>query len=359
MTEPIFSVVIAAHNAGSTIGLTIDSVLSQSEQDFELIVMDDGSEDRTLRVALEKADADPRIKVTSQCNQGVSAARNLGAALARGHYLAFLDADDVWHVDKLAMHRAAHEADPALEASYARIVFCTEEEGELKAGRTRSSVQEGPCQLEDVLIENVVCTMSNLVIERQSFLEIGGFKRTMRHAEDQDLLARFVGEGRRLCGIPETLVGYRMSADGLSCDFAAMLTAWKELVGRWSDRQDRPIVPLTVAAGFTVVGLAAMASADGLYPAMAGYALFGLSASVFMALHSSQTLRVLPRPRNRGRDLGIFNLANTVPSLIMPWLTLALVPSFGFSGLFTVLAALVLVAVALLASIQRQAARSD
>nr|WP_232343590.1 MFS transporter [Novosphingopyxis sp. YJ-S2-01] len=131
------------------------------------------------------------------------------------------------------------------------------------------------------------------------------------------------------------------------------------MVGRWSDRQDRPIVPLTVAAGFTVVGLAAMASADGLYPAMAGYALFGLSASVFMALHSSQTLRVLPRPRNRGRDLGIFNLANTVPSLIMPWLTLALVPSFGFSGLFNVLAALVLVAVALLASIQRQAARSD
>ena len=238
MTEPIFSVVIAAHNAESTIGLTIDSVLSQSEQDFELIVMDDGSEDRTLRVALEKADADPRIKVTSQCNQGVSAARNLGAALARGHYLAFLDADDVWHVDKLAMHRAAHEADPALEASYARIVFCTEEEGELKAGRTRSSVQEGPCQLEDVLIENVVCTMSNLVIERQSFLEIGGFKRTMRHAEDQDLLARFVGEGRRLCGIAETLVGYRMSADGLSCDFIAMLTAWKELVGRWSDRID-------------------------------------------------------------------------------------------------------------------------
>jgi hypothetical protein len=57
-------------------------------------------------------------------------------------------------------------------------------------------------------------------------------------------------------------------------------------------------------------------------------------------LHSGQTLRVLPTPRHRGRDLGIFNLTNTVPSLIMPWLTLALVPSFGFAGLFALLALL-------------------
>ena len=91
-----------------------------------------------------------------------------------------------------------------------------------------------------------------------------------------------------------------------------------------------------------------MAVSDNLGGAIAGYVVFGLSTSVFLALHTSQTLRVLPKPSMRGRDLGIFNLTNTVPSLIMPWLTLALVPVFGFSALFFTLAALVALGTALL-----------
>lgn len=238
MTDPTFSVVIAAYNAERTIEETIDSVLAQSDEDFELIVIDDGSEDLTLPFALRKAAADTRIKVATQSNQGVSAARNLGVAKSRGHYLAFLDADDIWHCDKLAKHRELHERDPAIEASYAQIVFCPDKPGKLRAGRTRSTVLEGYCALEDVVIENVVCTMSNLVIERDTFLEIGGFQRQMRHVEDQDLLARLVGGGHLLRGIPETLVGYRMSADGLSCDFQAMLAGWKLLAERWSHQID-------------------------------------------------------------------------------------------------------------------------
>ena len=68
----------------------------------------------------------------------------------------------------------------------------------------------------------------------------------------------------------------------------------------------------------------------------------GLATSVFLALHSAHTLTVLPRADRRARDLGLFNLTNTLPSLIMPWLTLALVPQFGFSGLFVLLSLLAL-----------------
>ena len=60
----------------------------------------------------------------------------------------------------------------------------------------------------------------------------------------------------------------------------------------------------------------------------------------FHSLQNGKTLRVLPRPQNRGRDMGFFNLTNTIPSLIIPWLTLAMVPTFGFNGLFFILAAL-------------------
>lgn len=123
--------------------------------------------------------------------------------------------------------------------------------------------------------------------------------------------------------------------------------------GRWSDRANRPIFPLICGAASASAGLLIMSASTSLPMAIAGYVVFGLASSLFLALHSSQTLRVLPRPHTRGRDLGIFNLTNTVPSLIMPWLTLALVPSYGFGSLFLLLAALAGVASLLLATMPR------
>ncbi|MBU1757564.1 MAG: MFS transporter [Alphaproteobacteria bacterium] len=120
------------------------------------------------------------------------------------------------------------------------------------------------------------------------------------------------------------------------------------MTGRWSDRTARPLRPLVICAGLGSVGLLIMAFAVDLVSAIAGYVVFGLAIGVFLSLHTSQTLRILPRPETRGRDLGIFNLTNTVPSLVMPWLTLALVPIFGFDALFLLLAVLTMTACALL-----------
>ncbi len=127
------------------------------------------------------------------------------------------------------------------------------------------------------------------------------------------------------------------------------------LGGRWADRQERPLLPLVICAGISACGLAGMALSGTLQTAIAAYALFGIASSVFLALHSAQTLRVLPRSDRRGRDLRLFNLTNTLPSLIMPWLTLALVPWFGFAGLFVVFAALALGAGLLLLPLARRA----
>ncbi len=123
--------------------------------------------------------------------------------------------------------------------------------------------------------------------------------------------------------------------------------------GRWSDRARQPFLPLAIAAGGAAAGLVVMAVAPGLGWAIAGYVAFGIATSVFLALHSAQTLRVLPRPATRGRDLGLFNLTNTVPSLVMPLLTLALVPAFGFGALFALLAALAASACAILLRLPR------
>ncbi len=125
------------------------------------------------------------------------------------------------------------------------------------------------------------------------------------------------------------------------------------LAGRWSDRIRRPVLPLEIAAGCSAVGLLFMGLSADIMSGVISYVFFGISSGVFLALHSSQTLRVLPRPSTRGRDLGLFNLTNTVPSLIMPWLALALVPVFGFDALFLVLGGLCALACLLLLTMRR------
>ena len=126
------------------------------------------------------------------------------------------------------------------------------------------------------------------------------------------------------------------------------------LMGRWSDRIGRPVLPLAITAGSASIGLAVLAIADTPSLGILGYAIFGVLAGAFLALHTSQTMRVLPRPETRGRDLGLFNLTNTVPSLIMPWLTLALVPVFGFGALFLLLSILSAISCILLVTMLRK-----
>jgi MFS family permease len=125
------------------------------------------------------------------------------------------------------------------------------------------------------------------------------------------------------------------------------------VLGRWSDRHGRPILPLAGCAVLCAAGLLVMAASESLTQAIAGYVLFGLAAAIFLSLHSSQTLRVLPAPQHRGRDLGVFNLTNTLPAMVMPWLTVLLVPGLGYAALFVLFAGLSLASAALLASFAR------
>lgn len=132
---------------------------------------------------------------------------------------------------------------------------------------------------------------------------------------------------------------------------AVPLSLW---LGRWSDRHGRPVLPLVGAALMCSGGMLVMATAQSLAAAIAGYVLFGLAAAVFLSLHSGQTLRVLPAPQHRGRDLGFFNLTNTVPGMVMPGLTVLLVPQFGYAALFVLFAALSLASAGLLAGFARR-----
>ncbi|MEO6224863.1 MAG: MFS transporter [Sphingomicrobium sp.] len=124
-------------------------------------------------------------------------------------------------------------------------------------------------------------------------------------------------------------------------------------VGRRADRSVRPARSLAICALFSGGGLLGMAASTSIQQVIVAYVVFGLATTVFLSLHSGQTLRVLPSRRHRGRDLGVFNLTNTVPSLVMPWLTIAVVPLRGFPTLFAILALLAFTSSALLFTLKR------
>src|ERR1700749_4425074 len=105
MRDPLFSVIMPAYNAAGTVCAGIASVLAQTDQDFELILVDDGSSDGTFEIASRFAQGDPRFQGVTQANRGPAGARNHGISLARGIYIAFLDADDRWAPNALAVHR--------------------------------------------------------------------------------------------------------------------------------------------------------------------------------------------------------------------------------------------------------------
>ena len=119
---PFWSVVIPLYNKGPYIEATVASVLAQSDTDFEIVVVDDGSSDDGP--SLVAALADPRIRLIRQANAGVSAARNRGIEASLGQFIAFLDGDDVYHPRCLERLRALHEAFPAsklLGGNYVRV----------------------------------------------------------------------------------------------------------------------------------------------------------------------------------------------------------------------------------------------
>lgn len=221
------SIIMPVHDAQATLGDSIRSVLAQDYPEWELLIVDDGSTDNSVAIALEAAERDARIRVLSQDNRGPSVARNLGLRHATGEVIAFLDADDLWQHDKLATHISLFSFRPEIEMSFARIQPI---DVDGKPCARRSRMPQGPLALEDLLASNPACTSSNLVVRRSLLDRIGGFDERLHHAEDQELMIRALMRGARIEAINCTLVRYRVSPSSASANLEAMLSGWQRMV---------------------------------------------------------------------------------------------------------------------------------
>jgi len=227
LDAPYFSVVVPCYKAAATLPETVESVLVQSFTDFEVLLLIDGCPDGTLDVARRLAKSDSRVVVIAKENGGVSSARNVGIRSARGHVIAFLDADDIWLPDKLARHHQLFESEPSVMVSYAQIRFLTPE------GLPTNVTSNRPTECLHttlLLAENVTCTTSNLLARSEVFGRVGVFHETLHFDEDKEWIFRAYATGERFKGLGEILTGYRTSPNGLASDLDQMEQDWLRYV---------------------------------------------------------------------------------------------------------------------------------
>lgn len=213
---PRVSVIIPAYNAAATIERTIESVRRQTLQDFEIVVIDDGSTDDTaMRV---RAIGDPRIEVHSHPRGGLPTARNRGIAVARGEYLAFLDADDLWACRKLESHVDILTRHP--EAGVAYSWSCTIDEADRVLGRHHAASWEGDVYAR-LLQVFFVGNASNAIVRRQVVDTSGIYDEGLDRGEDWEFLVR-VASRWPFVVVPEYQVFYRQRGGSVSSDVERM-----------------------------------------------------------------------------------------------------------------------------------------
>lgn len=199
---PVVSIVMPCHNAAAHLPESVGSVQAQTFGGWELIAVDDGSYDGTL--AWLQAQTDPRIHVRSQSNQGVSAARNAGLSVARGRYLAFLDADDTWAPGFLEKMLAALDARPD-----AVLAYCGWQRTGLAGDRGLPFVPldyENAAKAE-TLFSGCRWPIHAALARREAVRAAGGFDATLKNAEDYALWLR-VGTAAPIVQVPEVLAFY-------------------------------------------------------------------------------------------------------------------------------------------------------
>lgn len=221
---PLVSVVIPVYNTERYVASTLESVLGQSYGNLEILIIIDGSTDRSHEIC--KHYQDSRIRILVQENKGLAATRNTGINAALGRYIAFLDSDDTWYPEKIECHVEHLESDPSIGMSYSYSALMDED------GRATGLFQkEGaePTTFVDCFVQNVIGNGSNAVLRREvftgqedsvdGFKPLGGFMETLRRAEDFELWARIATcTPWKIACLPKALVNYRINPAGLSAN---------------------------------------------------------------------------------------------------------------------------------------------
>ena len=204
MNQPLVSVVTASYQMAQYVCSAVDSVLAQDYPHVEVIVVNDGSTDNT-RDRLAKYDGNERVTVIHQENQGQTVAKNNGLAAARGEYVGFCDADNIWRPRKLTKQVPLLQANPRIGVVYGDIHLIDGEGKSLPRLNTRRYSGRITAKL---LIDNFV-TFNTTLVPRRILEDVGGFDESLRMAIDYNLWLN-ISLNHEFLYVDEPLVDYRI-----------------------------------------------------------------------------------------------------------------------------------------------------
>ncbi|MFP5270928.1 glycosyltransferase family 2 protein [Coleofasciculus sp.] len=245
-TLPLVSVIIPAYNAEAFIEKTLKSVLSQTYQNLEVLVVDDGSQDRTPEIIKSIAQQDKRVVLLQQKNAGVAAARNLGIEKSQGEFIAPIDADDIWYPENIEKQVQCFLAsDPSVGLVYSWSVDI--DENDSPTGGFRAAKIEGEVYVT-LLCHDFIANASCVLIRRSCLDKCGSYNCQLREqkgqgGEDWDIYLR-IAENYQFRVVPEFMVGYRKRPNSMSCDYDSMAKS-RDLIWQ-SIRKKYPNMPAVI-----------------------------------------------------------------------------------------------------------------
>ena len=224
MPQPTVAVVIPAYNAERFIRKALDSVLAQTAPVSEIVVVDDGSKDATCEVVESYGD---RVRLLRQKNQGPSGARNLGTRSSSSEFIAYLDADDAWHPEKIAKQLAALEREPDAVLCYTGLRYFNEEQC-VDFVHAPAPVHELRAELR---VRNPKIVPSSMLLRRSAFDRTPGFDLALKGSEDWDFAIAMIELGS-FVALEEPLTLYCLSPAGLSGDPDYMFRETEKMLAR-------------------------------------------------------------------------------------------------------------------------------
>jgi O-antigen/teichoic acid export membrane protein/GT2 family glycosyltransferase/2-polyprenyl-3-methyl-5-hydroxy-6-metoxy-1,4-benzoquinol methylase len=233
---PMVSVIVPAYRMAEFIGAAIDSIFAQTFTDYEVIIVNDGSPDTPdFELALEPYRE--RISYIKQENSGPSAARNVAIGVARGEFLAFLDADDYWEPNFLDQQIEFFKKNPAVDLVYSDALLFGDSP---LSGRSFMEVtpSEGEVTFETLLGGRCIVILSGTVARRQAVINAGLFDEELRYAEDYDLWLRIAKNGSRLAYQRQVLLNKRIHAASLSSNRMKLHQSALRVLEKWKQHSE-------------------------------------------------------------------------------------------------------------------------
>ncbi|HEY9847722.1 MAG TPA: glycosyltransferase family 2 protein [Candidatus Caenarcaniphilales bacterium] len=246
---PLVSVIVPAYNAEAFIEQTLESVLSQTYINLEVLVVDDGSQDGTAELVASIARRDRRVLLLQQSNLGVAAARNLAIQKSKGEYIAPIDADDIWHPQKIEKQvQCLSQAGPSVGLVYAWSVHIDEQNFISGGAAPRSLSGLVGAVYPTLVYRNFVGNASAPLIRRTCFEQVGGYNSELKAqnaqgCEDWELYLR-IAEVYQFQVVPEFLIGYRQVGGSMACNGQSMAKS-RQLV-MTQIQQRHPEIPATI-----------------------------------------------------------------------------------------------------------------